>query len=110
MRKLLLLLVVYCSFFAIGYSTFGQDDGDSPPANPCWGSDKPCPDGKFRDRQGKEQPASCDNMPKTGSAATHECQCERTEQCARPGKEIYMSAKCSVYCRVHDCHCIRDCS
>jgi len=107
MNKSLLILLVFCASFATGYRVFGQDD-----SNPsCWGSQtERCPDGKFHDGQGKEQPDSCDNFAKTGKATVHDCDCEAAQQCARPGKPIYRTGKCKTYCRPKSCDCVKDCS
>jgi hypothetical protein len=106
LKKLILVLCVFCLSFAAGYRVFGQDDSNPP----CWGSDKPCEDGKYRDYNGKEQPPSCDNFEKTGKATVHDCDCERATDCARPGKQIGMTGKCKTYCRPKDCKCTKDCS
>jgi hypothetical protein len=81
-----------------------------PQREDCWGKDQKCSDGKYRDPQGKVQPESCDNFAATGKAEVHNCACEHTTECQRPGKETYMSEKCSTYCRPKACTCAKDCS
>ena len=74
----------------------------------CWGTDHPCSDGKYRDRYGKIQPASCDNFDATGKAQVHDCKCGRAMQskddCDK-GTEAIPGDKCAVYCRESACKC-----
>jgi hypothetical protein len=103
MNKSLLILLVFCASFATGYRVFGQDD-----SNPsCWGSQtERCPDGKFHDGQGKEQPDSCDNFAKTGKATVHDCDCSRAKEKTHCNdKDFEPGDKCKVYCRKHACSC-----
>lgn len=89
-----------------------------PQTNPCWGSDQRCPDGKYRDRTGKEQPETCNNdyeAPDTGDAA-HSCDCNRARICpempaggSTPPPPVHESADCRVYCRGSHCHCKNPC-
>jgi hypothetical protein len=76
----------------------------------CWGSDKPCSDGQYRDRQGKEQPASCNNDRATDEV--HKCHCARDttklEECPSTNMAMDMS-KCQVYCREDACKCVTVC-
>jgi len=106
--KTLYLFVALCCLGMMAVPAYRAAQDDSNP--PCWGSDKPCPDGKYRDYQGKEQPASCDNFSKTGKATVHDCECEAATQCAHPGKPVARTGKCKTYCRPKACDCIKDCS
>jgi hypothetical protein len=74
----------------------------------CWGSDQRCSDGKYRDRQGREQPDSCDNA-EHGSAAVHTCACLRTKEPETCGPRSSEGGDCKVYCRGGHCHCINSC-
>jgi hypothetical protein len=105
--KTLYLFVALCCLGMLAPAYHAAQDDSNPP---CWGSDKPCEDGKYRDYQGKEQPASCDNFSKTGKAAIHDCECEAATQCAHPGKPVARTGKCKTYCRPKACSCIKDCS
>jgi len=72
---------------------------------PCWGSDERCPDGKYRGRDGQEQPDSCANM-----GTEHPCACARTEEPEHCSPERQAEGqKCQVYCRHSDCHCTNSC-
>lgn len=87
---------------------------------PCWGSDKPCEDGKFRGNTGKEQPATCSNamLNKDGSKNehSHDCKCmiatTDADHCPPGGiKRDYsgMGPNCSVSCREKACQCVTVC-
>jgi hypothetical protein len=105
--KRLYLLIAMCSLGMLAVPAYRAAQDDSNP--PCWGSDKPCEDGKFRDYQGKEQPAKCRNYKVDGKDGN--CtMCEAATQCARPGKAVYRTAKCGTYCRPRACDCTKDCS
>lgn len=78
---------------------------------PCWGSDARCPDGKYRGRDGQEQPETCDN-DEHGAAAVHSCKCNRMqepEHCDPSGARPHESGDCSVYCRGNACACRNSC-
>ena len=103
MRKsILLCFLVFCMFFAIGYRTFGQDEDHS-----CWGSGYPCEDGKYYDKNGKEQPKTCDNFSATGKAEVHTCDCNKTKSC---NKTVTPGPQCKTYCQKDACSCVRSCS
>lgn len=78
----------------------------------CWGSDQPCSDGKYRDYQGKEQPATCNN----NAGNTHPCECAiaTTDGDSCPAEGLNpanhdMGPKCSTYCRTEACKCVNQC-
>jgi hypothetical protein len=106
---ILFLVLLLAAGLPFAYS---QDDG-------CWGSDKPCSDGKFRDYQGKEQPTACDNQPngpnKDKKDTMHDCMCARagdpSTPCAAGQQEMPMpGSQCKTYCREHACGCANPCN
>ena len=88
-----------------------QGDGDD---NSCWGAQKPCQDGIYRDNQGRPQPASCDNNSTT--APEHKCHCVIADTDAdhcppegRPNRAHQMGSMCQTYCRDEACTCVNQC-
>lgn len=80
--------------------------------DPCWGSDKPCADGKYRDWQGSEQPETCNNNHDN----THPCHCVIADtdgaHCPPDGLNPMrhdMGPTCSTYCRTEACKCVNQC-
>jgi hypothetical protein len=86
---------------------------DSAPQD-CWGKDKPCSDGTYRDYQGKEQPNTCNNYKTTPDGDVHKCACNKATECPdvdKDGKEQPRHAmpNCGTYCRESACKCISPC-
>jgi hypothetical protein len=78
----------------------------------CWGKDTRCPDGKFRDYQGKEQPETCNNNHDNA----HPCECAIAttdgDHCPAGGLNPAnhdMGPNCSTYCRTEACKCVNQC-
>ena len=89
-------------------AAFPQGDRD------CWGSDKPCADGKYRDRQGNEQPDNCSNVG--DGPEQNNCACNRAHYCPPqnangepPPPQEHENSDCKVYCRGDHCHCSSPC-
>lgn len=106
MKRVLFAILIFAtlSLSAQRAATSPQDDRS------CWGSDKPCADGQYRDHLGNEQPATCNNNASTAEA--HKCHCAKDtttlEQCPENNMQMDMS-KCQVYCREDACGCITVC-
>jgi len=79
---------------------------------PCWGSDQRCPDGKYRDRNGNEQPDMCDNH--FSKSPADKCACHHATECPERNEDGSIIQKpesphCKVYCRKDHCHCVGPC-
>jgi hypothetical protein len=115
MKKLALLLALALPVLAqpnIPFDPWQDQPTQDGGPQPCWGSDQPCPDGRYRDREGKVQPETCNNYKTTAEA--HRCACNRATQCPETdengmAKPMHEDSKCQVYCRGDHCHCIGPC-
>lgn len=128
MRKLLLIsVIVIAGLMGVNpadFDPYHDNDHETWPRivsvfaaqqerQPCWGSDQRCPDGKYRDGYGKEQPDTCNNDPEN----PHKCACHNAtdpadgESCPmHPGdRSQEHDQTCQVYCRGQHCHCTNYC-